>query len=212
MDPHMVGVVWLIGAFLFGLLNCFFGYRLFIVTVAIIGFMVGASVGYAIGVWTGDWIIGWVAVVALGLIAGWACIKAYYAFIFIIGAIGFALASTFLAGLFMTDVHVLIPIAAGAIGGFLSLWLQRVIISIATAAQGALASVLAATALVAGGGVAAYRTLFNRLFTGELSRAGGAWFYVGLALWLVLAIAGVVTQFKRGREMYRRQPKLVGAP
>ena len=35
MDIQMVGILWLIGAFLLGLLNCFFGYRLFIVTVAI---------------------------------------------------------------------------------------------------------------------------------------------------------------------------------
>ncbi len=212
MDAEMAGVVWLIGAFLFGLLNCFFGYRLFIVTVAIVGFLIGASLGYAIGIWTGNWVIGLVAAGVLGLIAGWACITAYYAFIFVVGGIGFALATAFLAGLFITDVHVLIPIAAGVIGGFLSLWLQRVIITVATAAQGALASILAATALGAGGGVAAYRTLFNRLFTGELSRAGGLWFYVGLALWLVLAIAGVVTQSKRGKEMYRRQPRFIGAP
>jgi hypothetical protein len=212
MDPQMVGVVWLIGAFLFGLLNCFFGYRLFIVTVAIAGFVIGASLGYAIGIWTGYWVVGLIAAVVGGLIAGWACMMAYYAFIFVVGGIGFALAASFLAGLFMTDVHILIPIAAGLIGGFLSVWLQRLIIINATAAQGALASVLAVAALVSGGGTSAYRDLFDRLFAGELSNGGGAWFYIGLTVWLVLVIAGALTQFKRGGEMYRRQPRLIGAP
>ncbi len=212
MDAQMIGVMWLTGALLFGLLNCFFGYRLFIVTVAIVGFLLGASLGYAIGIWTGNWVIGFIVTVVFGFIGGWACTTAYYAFIFVVGGIGFALATSFVAGLFMADVHMLIPIAAGLIGGFLSFWLQRVIISVATAAQGALASVLAVAAIASGGGAPAYREMFNHLFAGELARDGGLWFYVGLTVWLVLAIAGAVTQFTRGKEMYRRQPRFVGAP
>lgn len=204
MDAQMIGILWLIGALLFGLLNCFFGYRLFLITVAIAGFLIGASIGYMIGGWTGNWIVGFVAAVVLGLIAGWACMMAYYAFIFVVGAIGFALASSFIAGLFYPDVHVLIPILGGLIGGFLSLWLQRAIIIIATAAQGALASIMAVAALISGGGVSGYHALFQRFFEGDLSHTGGFWFYLGAFLWLILAVSGLMTQFRGGKEMYRR--------
>lgn len=207
MDIQMVGILWLIGAFLFGLLNCYFGYRLFMVTVAIVGFLMGASLGYAIGVWTGNMTIGLIAATVLGMIAGWASIMAYYAFIFVVGAFGFALASAFLAGLYSPDISVLIPIIAGTIGGFLAFWLQRIIIIVATATQGALASILALAAIIAGGGVETYRALFYRLLEGELTRSGSVWFFAGLFFWLILAVTGLAIQFRSGKEMYRRQLK-----
>jgi len=203
MDTQMAEVLWLIGALLLGLLNCFYGYRLFIVTVAIVGFAIGVAIGYMIGVWTGNFVVGLIVAIVLGLIAGWASVLAYYAFIFVVGAFGFALVAAFVAGLFMPDVSFLVPLIAGFIGGFLAFWLQRVIISIATAAQGALVSVLAVTALIAGGGLGAYQALFYDVLEGDLSRTGGIWFYVGLILWLTLTAAGLTTQFKFGKEMYR---------
>lgn len=212
MDAHMIGILWLIGALLLGLLNCYFGYRLFLFTVAIIGFMLGASLGYLLGGWTGNWIVGLVGALVVGLIAGWACVMAYYAFIFVVGAIGFALAASFITGLFYPDVHVLIPIICGVIGGILSLWLQRVVIIIVTAAHGALASIFAVAALIAGEGMSGYSALFQRFFEGELSRTGGIWFYLGAVAWILLTASGLVIQFKRGKEMYRTQKQqAVGA-
>jgi hypothetical protein len=209
MDAHMIGILWLIGALLLGLLNCYFGYRLFLFTVAIIGFLMGASFGHLMGAWTGSWIVGLVAAIMLGLLAGWACVMAYYAFIFVFGAIGFALAASFITGLFYPDVPVLIPIVCGLIGGFLSLWLQRIIIIVATSTQGALASILAATALISGEGLRGYSTLFHRFFEGELSRTGGLWFYLGVFVWLILTASGLVIQLRRGKEMYRTQKQHV---
>jgi len=59
--------------------------------------------------------------------------------------------------------------------------------------------------MISGGGVYAYRAMFYRLLDGDISRIGGAWFYVGLLIWLVLAVSGFVMQSKRGKEMYRRR-------
>jgi hypothetical protein len=211
MDAQMIGILWLVGALLLGLLNCYFGYRLFLITVGIAGFLIGASIGHMVGAWTGSWIVGLAAAVMLGLFAGWACMMAYYAFIFVVGAIGFALASSFVVGLFYPDVHVLIPIVGGLIGGFLSVWLQRIIIIVATAAQGGLASILAVAALISGEGVSGYRDLFQRFFEGELSRTGGLWFYLGIFVWIILAVSGLVVQFRSGKEMYRREtPQVTG--
>ncbi|UCD58845.1 MAG: DUF4203 domain-containing protein [Candidatus Hydrogenedentota bacterium] len=199
------GLLWVIAAFFLGLFNCFFGYRLFIVTVAIVGLALGASFGYLMGLSMGSTVVAFVAAVVLGLIGAWASVAAYYAFIFVAGAVGFALLTAFVSGYFAEHVPVLIPILAGLAGGLLALWLQRIVIIAATAVQGALASVLALVSIVSSGGVGAYRDFLYRLLNGELSRRGGIWFYLGMLLWLILFVCGLATQFSRGKEMYRRR-------
>jgi len=205
MDVQSIELMWLTGAFLLGLLNCFFGYRLFMVTVAIVGFMVGASLGYITGSWLGGTILTVATALVLGMIGAWASVVAYYAFIFVVGAFGFAFLTAFVWGLYSEAGSVLFPVVAGLIGGFVALRIQRIIIIVGTAAQGARVSVFAAVAVVSGGGLWAYRNLFYRLLGGELSRPGDIWFYVAVLSWLVLFAAGSVTQFTRGKEMYKRR-------
>ncbi|RJP67406.1 MAG: DUF4203 domain-containing protein [Candidatus Abyssobacteria bacterium SURF_17] len=204
MDIQMMGTVWLVAAFLLGLLNCFFGYRLFIITVALLGLALGATLGYQAGTWLGGGFFPIALAVILGLIGLWASVSAYYAFIFVAGAFAFALLAAFLAGLYEYQAHPLLLIVVGFVGGFIALWLQRVIIIGATAAQGALASVLAVFAFATGKSVGAYRSLFNRFISGELVQTRGVWFYVGLLVWFVLFTFGLVAQVTRGKEMYRR--------
>ncbi len=212
MDVQTYGFLWLIVTLLFGLLTCFFGYRLFLVLVGILGFALGASLGYFIGDWLGSGIISLVLVLILGLLGAWASITAYYAFIFVVGAFGFALLVAFLVGLYTTGgVSILFPIIAGFVGGFLALWLQRIIIILATAAQGALASVLAVAAMIQGGGMWAYRELYYRLLDGQLARPGDLRFYAGLLIWVLLFGAGLFAQLTRGKEMYRRRRKVAGS-
>lgn len=205
MDIQTVGLLCVVAAFFMGLLNCFFGYRLFIVIVALLGLTLGASLGYLIGSWVEGGIVTVVLAIILGLIGAWASVSGYYAFIFVVGAFGFALLAAFVSGIYTENVSVLLLILVGLVGGFVALWLQRIIIILATAAQGALVSVLAVAALVSGGGMEAYRALFYRFLDGELARTGGVWFYVGALVWLILFAFGLVAQFTRGKEMYRRQ-------
>jgi len=204
MDVQSIELIWLAGAFLLGLLNCFFGYRLFMVTVAIVGFMTGAFLGYLMGGWLGGSTLTVATTLILGLIGAWVSVVAYYAFIFVVGAFGFAFLTAFVWGLYGEGGSVLFPVVAGLIGGFVALRIQRIIIIVGTAAQGSLVSVFAAVAIVSGGGLWTYRNLFHRLLSGELSRPGGIWFYVALFAWVALFAAGSVAQFTRGREMYKR--------
>jgi len=206
MDILTVGILGLAAAFLMGLLNCYYGYRLFIVIVAIIGFLISAYIGSLLGSWMGGSILVVILGVVLGLIGAWASVSGYYAFIFVVGAFGFAFLAAFLSGLYSENASAILAIVAGLLGGFLSLRLQRVIIIIATAAQGALASVLALAALVKGGGMQAYLDYYYSLLDGELADAGGLWFYLGLLIWLVLFASGMLAQFRRGKEMYRENP------
>lgn len=210
MSPETAGILWLSGAILIGLVNCYFGYRLFIVTVGIVGFLIGASLGFLLGNWVGNLGVMLIAAAILGFIGGWLSISAYYAFIFVFGAVGFALLAAFISGLYSNSISIVMAIVAGLIGGFLAYWLQRVIIIFATAAQGALSIVLAIASLISSGGPAAYRHMLYRLLEGDIPRTGGIWFYSGLLLWLALFVSGMIIQFKRGKEMYRERPR--GAP
>ncbi len=213
MDILTVGILGLAATFLMGLLNCYYGYRFFIVTVAIIGFLIGAYIGSSLGSWVGGSMLVVILGVVVGLIAAWGSVSGYYAFIFVVGAFGFAFLAAFLSGLYSENASTILAIVVGLLGGFLSLWLQRVIIIIATAAQGALASVLAVAALAKGGGMQAYLDYYYSLLDGELAYAAGLWFYLGLLIWLVLFVSGMLAQFRRGKEMYRENPlKRLKAP
>lgn len=205
MDIQAIGLVWLIAAFLFGLFTCFFGYRLFIVLVAAIGLVVGATFGYEVGIFFESQLAAFIIAVVLGLLGAWASVMGYYAFIFIVGGFAFAFLTAFLFGLANGTAPVLLLIIVGVVGGFVSLWLQRILISFATAAQGALASVFALIAIFSGGGILLYRRLFYQLLSGEIPDKGGFWFYLSLILWMVIFGLGLWAQFTRGKEMYRRR-------
>jgi hypothetical protein len=204
VDIQVVGLIWLISAFLFGLFTCFFGYRLFIFLVAAIGLLVGATTGYAIGALLGSELAAFIIAVIAGIIGAWASIMGYYAFIFIVGGFGFAFLTAFVFGLTNNNVPALLLIVIGIVGGFLSLWLQRIVIVIATAAQGALASLFALVALFSGGDMFTYRSLFYRLLSGEIPGRGSILFYLLFLVWLGLFGLGLWGQFTRGKEMYRR--------
>jgi hypothetical protein len=204
LDIQFIELVWLITAFLFGLFTCFFGYRLFIVFVAAVGLIVGATAGYELGLLLGSEIAAFIIAVVLGLIGAWASVMGYYAFIFIIGGFAFAFLTAFIVGMTNDTVPMLLVIIVGLVGGFLSLWLQRIIIILATSAQGALASVFALFSIFSGGGISMYRALFYNFLSGEIPGKGGIWFYLSFLVWLMLFALGLWAQFSRGKEMYRR--------
>jgi len=204
MNLNFDGVLWLLVFLSLGILNCYFGYRLFIVTVGVIGFLLAGALGYLIGNYLGSNAIALVLALGLGLLGAWGSITAYYAFIFVIGGFGFAFLTAFLLGIQKENMSILIPLIAGLIGGLLALWMQRVIIIFATASQGALSSVLAAAALVSGGGIIAYRRLLNGVLGGDLGHTGGLWFYLGAFAWLILFISGLTSQFISKKKMYRQ--------
>jgi hypothetical protein len=204
MNLKFDGVLWLLVFLSLGILNCYFGYRLFIITVGVIGFLLAGALGYVIGDFLGSHVIALVLALGLGLLGAWGSITAYYAFIFVIGGFGFAFLAAFLLGIQRENISILIPLIAGLIGGLLALWLQRIIIIFATAYQGALSSVLAVAALISGGGIMAYRRLLNGVLGGDLGRTGGLWFYLGALAWLILFVSGLITQSFSKKEMLRQ--------
>ena len=212
MNLKFDGVLWLLAFLSLGILNCYFGYRLFLITVGAIGFLLAGALGYMIGNFLGSNLIALVLAVALGLLGTWGSITAYYAFIFVIGGFGFAFLTAFLLGIQKENISIFLPVVVGIIGAFLALWLQRVIIIFATASQGALSIVLAIAALISGGGIVTYRRLLNGVLGGDLSRTGGLWFYLGALAWLILFISGLTAQYMSKKEMYRKTKLRISDP
>ncbi len=128
-----------------GLLDCFFGYRIFRVAVALLGALVlGLFATSAVGQWVGGGeVLYWVAF-AIGALLGFVLSFAFYLVgVFLAGfSFGYVVAIGLVpfTGPAMT---LLIGAVAGAVCGLLAMLLQRLLVSAATAFGGAFRVALA---------------------------------------------------------------------
>jgi uncharacterized protein YacL len=134
------------GAIAWGVLDCFFGYRIFKVTLAVVGGLLGLAAGHALmsalGLGQGAQIAGMV----IGALAG-----AGLAFLLYIAAVfvaGFGFGAT-LGVLLLANYHhmvsLLTGLVMGIIGGFLAVKAQRILIILSTALLGSFRAILALT-------------------------------------------------------------------
>lgn len=143
MKPELY--VWIsIGAIIWGLLDCFFGYRIFRVTLGVIGGVFGVIFGQAAGVALGFGIGGQIVGMVLGGLLG-----AGLAFLLYTGAVfvaGFGFGST-LGILLLSHYNQMVALVSGVvlgiIGGFLAVGLQRVLIILSTSLLGAFRATVA---------------------------------------------------------------------
>lgn len=189
----------------FGLLNCFFGYRIFRFMLALWGLILGAYAGAVVAGSLTDvqlWVIlGGV----LGAIIGAALMSLlYFVGVFIVGAAaGYLLANAVgvAAGI---DMPTLVVIIVAVAVGIIALITQRVVIVLATAFTGSWAVMSGILSLLTGRSVA-----LADLY-GEATRSGEA--VAGLppvlllVFWLVLALVGTVTQFATTRQRAAAPP------
>lgn len=131
--------VWIsIGAIAWGLLDCFFGYRVFRITLGVIGGVFGVILGQAAAIALGFGLGGQIAGMVLGGLLG-----AGLAFLLYTGAVfvaGFGFGSTLgilLLSHYNQTVALVSGVVLGIIGGFLAVSLQRVLIILSTALLGA---------------------------------------------------------------------------
>lgn len=137
--------VWMsVGAIAWGLLDCFFGYRVFKITLAVVGGLLGlllaqaASTALRFGAGTE------VIVMIVGGLLG-----ASVAFLLYRGAVfvaGFGFGAT-LGVLLLTHYNDMVALMSGVVlgivGGFLAVKLQRVLIILSTALLGSFRTILA---------------------------------------------------------------------
>lgn len=132
------------GAIAWGLADCFFGYRIFRITITLWGIVVGCVFGQAAGVALGMGIWGVIGgVVAGGLLGGGLAFMLYLAAVFVAGfAFGVTVGMLLLAN-FNQNVALLTGCVLGVIGGILAVKLQRVVLILATAVLGSFRALLA---------------------------------------------------------------------
>jgi len=185
---------WLsIAAITWGVLDCFFGYKVFKVTLALFGALIGLSLAQAATRHFGAS----PTVETISLIAG-AVIGASLAFLLYIVAVfvaGFGFGAT-LGVLLLANFHhmvaLLTGVVLGIIGGFLAIKVQRVLIILSTALLGSFRSILA---------LSFFTSQLDWLFYFRQPEQmpalieNNAWMFPSI---LVLAAAGVVTQLELG--------------
>jgi hypothetical protein len=175
-----------------GLLACFAGYRLFRVVLAVYGFILGAAIASSImGPGEGTAMI--VGAVVGGLAGALLLNLAYFVGVALIGAAGGALLLHGFWARFATgDPHVGLVVVCAILGAVIATNLQRWVIILATASGGAWTLIVGASALMgdrAAKVAAATRDVWV-LYPMNLE-PGRRWL---IAVWLLIAIAGVVVQ------------------
>lgn len=138
---------WLSIAFItWGVLDCFFGYKVFKVTLALFGALLGAGLAHAAALhFDASQTVEIICVIAGGLLGAGLAFLAYIAAVFVAGfGFGATLGMLLLAN-YHHMVAMLTGVVLGIVGGFLAVKVQRVLIILSTALLGAFRAILALT-------------------------------------------------------------------
>jgi hypothetical protein len=183
----------------FGLLNCFFGYRIFRILLAVYGFVLGAFVGIAVaGTVAPDqtlWLV--VGAIAGGVIGAVLMAILYFVGVFVLGALAGALLANTIGTVVGITMPTLVVIIVAIVVGVIALIAQRAVLILLTAFGGAWGAVAGCVLLFNGQTLPALGT-FARSTTVEQA---GLPTLVILIVWLILGIAGVAVQFRTTREI-----------
>jgi hypothetical protein len=194
MNDHTELYPWIsAGAIIWGLLDVFFGYRIFKVTLAVVCGLIGLAAAHGLADAFG---FGPDALV-IALVAG-AVLGAAVAFLLYLAAVfvaGFGFGVT-LGVLLLASHHQVVAFLAGVVmgilGGFLAVKAQRVLIVLSTALLGAFRALLALTYFTHQLDWLYYFRQPDQL---PALIEGNAWMFPSI---LALAAVGVVTQLELG--------------
>jgi hypothetical protein len=191
IEPYLPRLLLLLA----GLVVCFRGYSAFRVALALTGFLVGAHVVAArLDLLPAD--PAWLrpaAVVLAGLLVAAVILAIYRIGVMLLGAAALVFAALSLPDLLPVDpTHRLLALALAALlGGLLSRFLERVVLSVLTAVYGGfmLASGLTAPMV---------REVAVPRMLNDIPKSG-----VALVLWVVMALLGTYVQLRPRRQRPR---------
>ena len=174
---------------LVGLIQCFFGYRIFKLVLGLTGFIVGGALAGSAVYSISQQVITAILVGILGGAVGAVLmVVLYFVGIFLFGAYLGAVLGAVLSGMLNSNPEPVLMIILAVISGILTLIFQKFMIIVSTGFNGAW-NVVTGIAYFATGIV--YTTNFERLF-----RSGGATFYMIVLSWFLLGLTGVIVQYK----------------
>lgn len=200
-DPELYP--WIsVAAIAWGVLDCFFGYKVFKITLALVGGLIGAALAHAAATAFGLGAGGVTASLIVGGLLG-----AGLAFLLYIAAVfvaGFGFGAT-LGILLLANYHHMVALLSGGvlgiIGGFLAVKVQRILIMLSTALLGAFRAMLA---------LAYFTNSIDWLYyfrqPDQLPALidSNPWMFPSI---LALAIVGVIAQFELGGSGTKKKSK-----
>lgn len=180
------------GAVAVGTLYCFLGYRTLKFVIALTGFLLAGSVAGLIALWLtrGNELAGLVAFGLGGISGAFALFFLYRAGIFLLGLLWCTLIASNVFGSTEQDWEPLIVLGVGVVGGLLALILEKPVMLIATSVLGAWILVCCGAFFLQGG---TDLEIIRETLRSEEHRT-----YM-LGTWVVLSIAGVLSQFATTR-------------
>lgn len=186
--PAGHGPLLLVGTVGVGLLYCFFGYPLFRLILGLTGFLVAGTVAALLVAWlSGGYVVGMLIALGLGGLCGaMALFWLYRTGVFLVGVLGAALAAQNILG---GRPEPWVPYAIFGVsvaGGLLALFLERPMMTLATAAIGASLAVWAMALLILATGI-------ETPLSDPARSAYVPWILAGC--WMALAFAGAIIQF-----------------
>lgn len=182
-----------------GFANCFYGYRIFRLTLSLVGLLAGLALGIS-SFSSSDGTVTFMGIfvgIILGLAGAGIVRRFYFIAIFLGGAIfGLVLVGAILAGVGI-DPHLVAMLVGAGVGGMIALFINKIMITLSTAFGGA-AAIL--------GGIG--RLLFDEAPEGVVIPV---LFLMG---WVILGLVGAAVQFKAGgarsrpdHEKHRTEPQ-----
>ena len=191
MDVLVINTV-LVLLSLFGLVDCFWGCRIFKVILQIFGFVIGAGAGAALGLGlsNGNFAVALFAGLLGGLLGAVIIVALRALGIFLIGAFLGLLAGSLLmmAGLRLNPVFLLV---VAVIGGILCLVLDKLMIIVATAFGGAWFSVFGFASVFLGN----FGALWGLLLGSRAVYGAGGFLSMLVLMWLALGVIGILVQY-----------------
>jgi len=171
-----------------GTLYCFLGYRAFKFVIGLTGFMFAGAVAGACAGWMtgGNLLAALITAVVAGVIGAGAVFFFYRVGVFLLGLLGAAVIARAALGGQSDLAASAIVLAAAVFGGLTALFLERPLITVATAAIGAWIVINGIAFFVLGNGaIEAFESALSKDNTQSMLILYG----------LVLTVAGALTQF-----------------
>lgn len=179
---------------LFGLIACFWGYRIFKIVLGIIGFILGAYFvgGFAASYTGGVGIVALIAGLAGGLIGGSVFVTLYFIGIFFLGAIGGWVFGVMLTSTAGSGMHIILFIMLALGGGILAIFFQKLVIIVSTSLIGAWYMVAGAFTLMGSEFTPMVMFGYPSRFASFAEGPG----IVMLMCWIALGVSGIVFQYR----------------
>ena len=182
---------------IFGIVNCFFGWRLLRLLIAAWGFIVGAGIGLALAVDSGPTVIA-ISVIAGGIVGIILSYVLYIVGLFTVGAVFGLGLSTLLPAFLARDPQLLVVLVVSLASGALAVILRKPVVMIVTAFSGSAAIVNGILLLIPGA---------LRVYTDSISFSTFSSQFIvnpdlnnsSIAAWFALGLLGVYFQYRTTR-------------